>query len=182
MEYIDLYQPHRIDYLAHPEETARALEDLKAEGKIRHVGVSNYSPDEIRAISAYTRVEALQTLFHLLSQEPLEVGLAAVCLEKKMNVLCYSPLAGGLLTGNKPLPHAFDQGYGDWQEQREQGVVAQVKIVADRYGVTAGQISLAWLMALPGGVIRLWARATPTTLRRARKLLILSWLAMIGMN
>ena len=63
MEYIDLYQPHRIDYLAHPEETARALEDLKAEGKIRHVGVSNYSPDEIRAISAYTRVEALQTYF-----------------------------------------------------------------------------------------------------------------------
>ena len=84
---------------------------MKAEGKIRHVGVSNYSPDEIRAISAYTRVEALQTLFHLLSQEPLEVGLAAVCLEKKMNMLCYSPLAGGLLTGNKPLPHTFDQGY-----------------------------------------------------------------------
>ena len=161
MDYIDLYQPHRIDYLAHPEETARALEDLKAEGKIRQVGVSNYTPDEIRAISAYTRVEALQTLFHLLIQEPLEGGLAAVCLEKKMNMLCYSPLAGGLLTGNKPLPHTFDQGFGDWQEQREQGVVAQVKIVADRYGVTPGQISLAWLMALPGGVIPLVGTGNP---------------------
>ena len=52
VDYIDLYQPHRIDYLTHPDETARALEDLRSEGKIRHVGVSNYTVDEIRAISA----------------------------------------------------------------------------------------------------------------------------------
>ena len=161
MEYIDLYQPHRIDYLTHPEETARALEDLKAEGKIRHVGVSNYTPNEMRAISAYTRVEALQTRFNLLDHEPLEIGLAAVCLEKKMTILCYSPHAGGLLSGNKPLPRTFDQGFGDWQEQREQGVVAQIKIVAERYGVTPGQASLAWLTALPGGVIPLVGTGNP---------------------
>ena len=53
-DYLDIYQPHRIDYLAHPEEIARALEELKAEGKIRHVGVSNYTPDEIRALSSCT--------------------------------------------------------------------------------------------------------------------------------
>ena len=148
-EYIDLYQPHRIDYLTHPEETARALEDLKAEGKIRHVGVSNYTVDEIRALSVYTRVESLQTQFSLLHIEPLETGLISVCLEKKMNILCWSPLHRAVLTGKKALPHE------DWQLQREAGIVAQVQPFAEKYGLTMGQLSLAWLMQLPGGVIPL---------------------------
>ena len=149
VEYLDLYQPHRIDYLTHPEETARALEDLKTEGKIRHVGVSNYTVDEIRALSAYMRVESLQTQFSLLHLEPLETGLTSVCLEKKMNVLCWSPLHKAVLTGKKTLPH------NDWQAQREAGVAAQLHPFAEKYGVTAGQLALAWLMQLPGGIIPL---------------------------
>ncbi|MEZ4834547.1 MAG: aldo/keto reductase [Caldilineaceae bacterium] len=149
MDYIDLYQPHRVDYLTHPEETARALEDLKAEGKIRHVGVSNFSPDEIRAISAYTRVESLQTQFSLLHLEPLETGLTAVCHEKKMSTLCWSPLHKAVLTGRSTGSHS------DWRAQREDGVVAQLRPFAERYGVTLGQLALAWLMQLPGGVIPL---------------------------
>ena len=149
VEYLDLYQPHRIDYLTHPEETARALQDLQAEGKIRHAGVSNYTADEIRALSAYIRVESLQTQFSLLHLEPLEMGLASVCLEKKMNILCWSPLHKGVLTGKKALPH------NDWQKQREAGIVAQLRPFAEKYGVTAGQLALAWLMQLPGGVIPL---------------------------
>ena len=65
-DYIDLYQMHRIDYLTHPEETARALEDLKSEGKIRHAGIINHTPDEIRALANYVRLESLQTQFSLL--------------------------------------------------------------------------------------------------------------------
>ncbi len=149
VDFIDLYQPHRIDYLTHPDETARALEDLKSEGKIRHIGVSNYMVDEIRAISAYTRLESLQTQFSLLHLEPLETGLAAVCLEKGLSVLCWSPLHRAVLTGKRTLPHA------DWQKQREEGIVAQLRPFADKYGITLGQLSLAWLMQLPGGVIPL---------------------------
>jgi aryl-alcohol dehydrogenase-like predicted oxidoreductase len=148
-EYIDLYQFHRIDYLTHPEETARAVEELRTEGKIRHAGVSNYTVDEIRALSAYTRVESLQTRFSLLHLEPLETGLAAVCLEKRMSTLCYSPLQKAVLTGSRALSHE------DWQAQREAGVVAQLRPFAEQYGVTLGQLSLAWLMQLPGGVIPL---------------------------
>ena len=149
VETIDLYQPHRIDYLTHPEETARALQDLQAEGKIRHVGISNYTADEIRALSAYIRVQSLQTQFGLLHLEPLETGLASVCLEKKMNILCWSPLHKGVLTGKTALPH------NNWQKQREAGIVAQLQPFAEEYGVTVGQLSLAWLMQLPGGVIPL---------------------------
>ncbi|MEC9380775.1 MAG: aldo/keto reductase [Candidatus Latescibacterota bacterium] len=149
VDYLDLYQPHRVDYLTHPEETAAALEKLQADGKIRHAGVSNHTADEIRTLSAYTRIESLQTQFSLLHLEPLETGLSAVCCEQQMNILCWSPLQRGALTGMRTFDH------GDWQQQREAGVVAQVETMAQALGVTAGQLSLAWLMQLPGGVIPL---------------------------
>lgn len=160
-DYIDFYQPHRIDYLTHPEETACALEELKAEGKIRHAGISNYTSDEIRALSNYTRLESLQTQFSLLHIEPLETGLASVCLEKKMSTLCWSPLHKGILTGKKSLPH------NDWQSQREVGIVAQVQPFAEKYGVTLGQLSLSWLMHLPGPVIPLVGTANPDHIAEA---------------
>jgi aryl-alcohol dehydrogenase-like predicted oxidoreductase len=161
VDMIDLYQPHRIDYMTHPQETARALDDLKAEGKIRHIGVSNYTVAELRAISAYTRVESLQTQFSLLHLEPLEGGLAATCLEKQMSILCWSPQHRGVLTGSKALAH------GDWQAQREAGVVAQLRPFAAKYGVTLPQLSLAWLMHLPGGVIPLVGTANPEHIAEA---------------
>ncbi len=149
VDYVDLYQLHRIDYLTHPEETARALEDLKAEGKIRHAGISNHTTDELRALAAYTRIESFQTQLSLLHLESLETGLLAVCLEKKMSVMCYSPLHRGVLTGTRELPHS------DWQQQREVGILAQLQPFAEEYGATMGQLSLAWLMNLPGAVIPL---------------------------
>jgi aryl-alcohol dehydrogenase-like predicted oxidoreductase len=161
MDYIDLYQPHRIDYLTHPAETARALEDLKAEGKIRHVGVSNYTVEEIRALAAYTRLESLQTQYSLLFLEPLETGLAATCMEHTMAILPWSPLHKGVLTGARALPH------DDWQRQREAGVVAQLQPFAEAYGVTLGQLSLAWLMQQPGPVIPLVGTANPDHIAEA---------------
>lgn len=160
-DYLDLYQPHRIDHLTHPEETARALEDLKQEGKVRHVGVSNYTPDEIRALSAYIRLETLQTQFSLLHLEPLETGLLATCQEKRMNVLCWSPNHRGVLAGAKRPTH------DDWRLQREQGVVGQVTAFAETMGVTSSQLALAWLMHLPGGVIPLVGTANPDHLAEA---------------
>ena len=159
-DYIDLYQPHRIDYMTHPDETARALEELRTEGKILHAGVSNYTVGEIRALSASIRLESLQTKFSLLELEPLETDLAAVCLEMKMSVLCYSPNHGGVLAG-RPLAH------GDWQEQREQGVVTQATAFAEQYGITLSQLSLAWLLQLPGGVVPLVGTANPGHLSEA---------------
>jgi aryl-alcohol dehydrogenase-like predicted oxidoreductase len=154
VEYLDLYQPHRVDYLTHPEETARGLEELIAEGKIRHAGVSNHTADEIRALSQFVRLESLQTQFSLLHLEPLETGLNAVCAEKHMSILCWSPLHKGKLAGGRAFEH------GDWQQQREAGVVSQVEAMARDAGVTPGQLSLAWLMQLPGGVIPLVGTAS----------------------
>ena len=162
-DYIDLYQIHRIDYLAHPQETARALEDLTKEGKIRHAGVSNYTADEIRALSAYIRLESLQTQFNLLHIEPLETGLQAICLEKRMNVLAWSPLQSGVLTGAQKLAHA------DWQAQRDQGILQQLRPFAEEYGLTPGQLALSWLTQLPGGVIPLVGTASAEHITEATK-------------
>ena len=161
MEYVDLYQPHRIDLLTHPQETARALEDLKAEGKIRHVGVSNYTVEEIRALAVYTRLESLQTQYSLLFLESLETGLAATCLAYNMAILTWSPLHKGVLTGTRSLPH------DDWQLQREAGAVAQLQTFAEAYNVTLGQLSLAWLMQQPGPVIPLVGTANPAHIAEA---------------
>jgi aryl-alcohol dehydrogenase-like predicted oxidoreductase len=160
-EYLDLFQPHRIDYLTHPQETARALEDLKKEGKIRHAGVSNFTTDEIRAISDYIRLESLQVQFSLLHIEPMETGLASICLQKQMNMLCWSPLHRGVLSGKK----SFAQD--DWQVQREAGVTAQLREFADSYGISLSQLALAWLMQLPGGVIPLVGTANPDHIAEA---------------
>ena len=149
MEYLDLYQPHRVDYLTHPEETARGLEDLQREGKIRHAGVSNHTADEIRALAQFTRLESLQTQFSLLHLEALETGLTAVCSQQRMTVMCWGPLHKGVLAGGKTFDHS------DWQQQREAGVVAQLERFAGELGVTPGQLALAWLMQLPGGMIPL---------------------------
>jgi aryl-alcohol dehydrogenase-like predicted oxidoreductase len=160
-DYIDLYQVHRIDYLTHPEETAQALEQLQREGKIRHAGVSNYSLPEIRALATYMRLESLQTPFNLLELEPLEVGYQAVCLEKNMTLLAYRPLARAALTGTKEFSHS------DWKRQRDAGVVAQLRRFADEYNVTPGQLSLAWLLQMPGGIIPLVGTANDAHIREA---------------
>lgn len=160
-EYIDLYQPHRIDYLAHPRETGAALAELKAAGKIRHVGVSNYTADEIRALAAHMRVESLQTRFSLLHVEPLESPLLACCQELDMAMLCYSPLGAGVLSGAKPLPHS------DWRAQLAEGIVRQLEGMAREVGCTLPALALAWLMALPGGVIPIVGMTNPAHVEQA---------------
>lgn len=161
VDYIDLYQPHRIDYLTHPQETARALEDLQRDGKIRHVGISNYTTDEIRALNQYLRVDSLQTQFSLMFLEPLETGLTAICLEKQMSILCWSPLHKAALTGKAKFNH------DNWQAQREAGIVAQLRPFAEKYSVSLTQLALAWLMQLPGGVIPLVGTANPDHIAEA---------------
>ncbi len=160
-DYIDLYQPHRIDYLTHPRQVAETLAQLQAEGKIRHVGLSNYSSDEIRAVAAGVAVQSLQTRFSLLHVEPLEGPLLAFCQAETMAMLCYSPLGAGVLSGQKPLPHS------DWRGQIAEGVVRQLETIAREAGCSLPAMSLAWLMSLPGGVIPIVGTANPAHIDEA---------------
>src|SRR5690606_14894363 len=97
VERIDLYQIHRPDMLAHPQEVARVLEDAVHAGKVRAVGVSNYTPAQARALASFLTIPLAshQPEFSALHIDPMINGLFDQAMEDAMAVLAWSPLGGG---------------------------------------------------------------------------------------
>lgn len=137
VDQVDLYQIHRPDILAHPQEVARALEDMVTSGKVRAVGVSNYTIPQIRALQALMSipVASLQPEFSPLALEPIEGGLLDLAMERDMAVLAWSPLGGGRL--------------GDPQDERSRAVAAALDVVAGEAGVSRAAAAYSWIMAHP---------------------------------
>jgi aryl-alcohol dehydrogenase-like predicted oxidoreductase len=156
IDHIDLYQVHWPDPTVPAAETAGALGDLIAEGKICHVGVSNYSPAQMTEFSTAAPVETLQPPYHLFRRE-IENDVLPYCHDNNIGVLVYGPLAHGLLTGTMSVHTAFEDG--DWRAtstvftgdtyRRNLAIVrALEKFAADR-GVTVSQLAIAWTLANP---------------------------------
>jgi aryl-alcohol dehydrogenase-like predicted oxidoreductase len=155
-DHIDLYQVHWPDPAVPAAETAGALRDLIAEGKIRHAGVSNYSSAQMVEFSAALPVETLQPPYHLFRRE-IEDEVLPYCLDNNIGVMVYGPLAHGLLTGTLSVHTAFEDG--DWRgtsnvfrggtyRHNLATVRALEKIAADR-GITVSQLAIAWTLANP---------------------------------
>ena len=158
---IDLYQIHwpsgSFGSEAVPiEETLGALNTLKEQGKIRAIGVSNFSRAQLAEAAQYGRVDSLQPPYSLFWRQ-VEQDAAPFCEQNKISILAYSPLAQGLLTGKFGRGHTFEKGdnragnklfQGETYE-RAQGALDRLRPLADKYGVTLGQLSLAWLIAQP---------------------------------
>jgi methylglyoxal reductase len=105
-EYIDLYQCHWPDDATSFEETFETLKTLQAQGKIRHIGVSNYGVNQIKEASKIVKIETSQDQYSLLDKN-IEKELMPHVLENDMGVLAYGPLAGGILTGKYKQPPEF---------------------------------------------------------------------------
>jgi aryl-alcohol dehydrogenase-like predicted oxidoreductase len=159
-DYIDIWFIHRIDYLTHPSEIAETVDTLKQEGKIRALGASNYTVDELRALQAHTPVDAVQVGFSLFNTTPLRNGVHAFCTQTGIPLLAYSPLAGGALAG-RPASHQ------DWRQQRQLGALRQIAAIASQYDTTPSVLALAWLMQLPGPVLPLAGSANPDHIAEA---------------
>ena len=112
VDYIDLYQVHWPDAGTPFAETGEALQQLVDEGKIRHVGVSNFAPGQIDELSRTRPVETLQPPYAMLRRE-IEAETLPYCAEHGIGVLVYGPLAHGLLTGTISPGHEFSAG--DWR-------------------------------------------------------------------
>ena len=108
-EHIDLYQIHRPDMLTHPAETAAALDGLVDAGKISAVGVSNYTPAQVRALDAHLKAPlvALQCEYSLANLAMLRDGNLDLCMETGLVPLAWSPLGGGALMTSTDLPPAL---------------------------------------------------------------------------
>lgn len=161
-DYLDLYQIHwppgsfggkKVPM----EETMKALTDLRDQGKIRAIGVSNFSLDQLKAICEMGPVESLQPPYSLLWRH-VETGTLAWCRENRLTVLAYSPMAQGLLTGKFGPDHQFekkDHRRGNRLVQADlyplvQQALTALRPVAEKKGITMAQLALAWVLARPG--------------------------------
>ncbi len=156
VDYIDLYQVHWPDSDTPYAQTAQALQALVEEGKIRHVGVSNFSVGQMAELARTRPVETLQPPYAMLRRE-IEADVLPYALEHGIGVLVYGPLAHGLLTGTMSTETTF--GEDDWRagspDFRGEGFARRLQIVAalqrfaeDR-GHTVSQLAIAWTLANP---------------------------------
>jgi aryl-alcohol dehydrogenase-like predicted oxidoreductase len=156
VEHIDLYQVHWPDPGVSFAETAGALQQLVDEGKIRHVGVSNYSVAQMAQFARTRPVETLQPAYHLFRRE-IEADIAPYALEHDIGVLVYGPLAHGLLSGTMDEYTTF--AAGDWRRQsplfagetfrRNLRIVRALERWAVDRGHTVSQLAIAWTLAHP---------------------------------
>jgi aryl-alcohol dehydrogenase-like predicted oxidoreductase len=156
VEHIDLYQVHWPDPDVSFAETAGALQQLVDEGKIRHVGVSNYSVAQMAQFARTRPVETLQPAYHLFRRE-IEADVAPYAVEHDIGVLVYGPLAHGLLTGTMDEQTTF--AAGDWRRQsplfqgetfrRNLRIVRELERWAVERGHTVSQLAIAWTLAHP---------------------------------
>jgi aryl-alcohol dehydrogenase-like predicted oxidoreductase len=156
IDHIDLYQVHWPDVTVPPAETAGALDELITEGKIGHVGVSNYNSAQMAEFSATLPVETLQPPYHLFRRE-IEDEVLPYCDANNIGVLVYGPLAHGLLTGTLSVHTAFEDG--DWRGtskvfrggtyRRNLATVRALEKFAANRGVTVSQLAIAWTLANP---------------------------------
>ncbi|MEU6194688.1 aldo/keto reductase [Streptomyces sp. NPDC047061] len=159
-DYIDLYYQHRVDPNVPIEETVGALGELVAEGKVRHIGLSEAGPETIRRAHAVHPVTAVQTEYSLWSRDP-EDGVLPTCRELGIGFVPYSPLGRGFLAGRFSSPDDLDAN--DWRRTgpRFTGdnldanlrLAAKVKEIAAEKDVTPAQLALAWVLAQGDGIV-----------------------------
>ncbi|MFG2333244.1 aldo/keto reductase [Streptomyces sp. NPDC048604] len=169
VDHVDLYQLHRVDEEVPLEETWGAMAELVAEGKVRALGLSEVTVEEIERASAVHPVASVQSELSLWSREPLADGVLEHCTREGIVFVAYAPLGRGFLAGRYRTPQdlpAVDGRHSIPRFQPEalaanQAVVDPVRKVAERRGVTAAQVSIAWVLAQGEGVVALAGTKNP---------------------
>jgi aryl-alcohol dehydrogenase-like predicted oxidoreductase len=151
---IDLYYQHRVDPNTPIEDTAGALAELVAEGKVLHIGLSEAAPATIRRAHAIHPITALQTEYSLWTRDA-EAELLRLLRELGIGFVPYSPLGHGFLTGTIRSPEQLADN--DWRKtnprftegnfERNLRIVDEVQAVASELDATPAQVALAWLLA-----------------------------------
>ncbi|UNS96028.1 aldo/keto reductase [Streptomyces tubbatahanensis] len=151
-DHIDLYYQHRVDPRVPIEETVGAMAELVAEGKVRHLGLSEASAATLRRAHAVHPISALQSEWSLWTRD-IEEEIAPVCRELGIGVVPFSPLGRGFLTGRYASVDAMEETdarrkmprFADGNFDRNLAIVQRLTELAAQRGVTAGQLALAWV-------------------------------------
>jgi aryl-alcohol dehydrogenase-like predicted oxidoreductase len=153
VDHIDLYYQHRVDPDTPIEETVGAMAELVAEGKVRHLGLSEASPETIRRAHAVHPITALQTEYSLWTRD-LEAEIMPTLQELGIGLVAYSPLGRGFLSGRFSSPEELDEGdfrrYGPRftgeNLQQNLKLAERVAELAAEKDITPGQLALAWVL------------------------------------
>jgi aryl-alcohol dehydrogenase-like predicted oxidoreductase len=153
-DYVDLYYQHRVDPNVPIEETVGAMAELVAEGKVRHIGLSEAAGETIRRANAVHPIAAVQTEYSLWTRDP-ESDVLPTCRELGIGFVPYSPLGRGFLAGRFASPEELDEGDFRRTGPRFTGdnlranlrLADKVREIAGEKGVTSAQLAIAWLLA-----------------------------------
>jgi aryl-alcohol dehydrogenase-like predicted oxidoreductase len=154
LETIDLSYQHRPDPNVPVEESVGAMKELVEQGKVRFIGLSEFSTEQIRAAHAVHPITALQTEYSLWTRD-VEEGILETCRDLGIAFVAYAPLGRGFLTGAIPDREALDAN--DWRRDNprfsDQALAKNVRFVelirdiATQKGATEAQVALAWVLA-----------------------------------
>ena len=179
-DYIDLYQIHwpsgAFGTRAVPiEETMAAMSELKEKGKIRAIGVSNFSFAQLEEASQYAIIDSIQSPYSLFWRH-IERDITKYCRENDISILAYSPMAQGLLTGKFAQDHVFENGdhrrknrlFGPEHFRRAQEALDGLRPIAESKSASVAQLALAWVISHPGIYAIAGARAAGQVAQNAR--------------
>jgi len=163
IETIDLYYCHRLDPTVPIEKTVQAMAELKQDGKIRYLGLSECSSESLRRAHAVHPITAVQIEYSPFSMdiEDPNIGLLNTCRELGVAVVAYSPLGRGFITGQYKSPDDFEEGdfrrmsprFSKENFPKNLKLVDEIGAVAKKKGCTPGQLTLAWLLAQGDDII-----------------------------
>lgn len=162
-DVIDLWQIHRPDILAHPHETARVLDDAVAAGKVRALGVSNFTTHQIAALNHFLgeKLATTQPEISPLQINCFENGELDQAMQLGLTPMAWSPLGGGRLTEPKL--------------DREMAVASALDVVADAQGVSRAVAAYSWLLAHPACIVPIIGSQKPQRIAEGAAALKVRW-------
>ena len=158
VDVIDLYQIHWPEPDEDLEEGWATLAELKQEGKVRHIGVSNFSVDQIRRAEKIAPITSVQPPYSMVSPEA-EESILPYAAEHRIGVVVYAPMKSGLLTGAMTRERAASLPADDWRSRsvlfqepqlsRNLALVELLREIGNRHGRTPGEVAIAWTLRHP---------------------------------
>jgi predicted oxidoreductase len=163
VDSVDLWQIHRPDILAHPQEVARVLDDAVASGKIRALGVSNFTIHQTAALNHFLSAKLVTTQPEIspLRIDCFENGELDQAMMLGLTPLAWSPLGGGRLAAPETA--------------RDKAVAAALDVVAAAQGVSRTVAAYSWLMAHPAGIVPIIGSQNPARIAEGAQALAVRW-------
>jgi aryl-alcohol dehydrogenase-like predicted oxidoreductase len=158
VDAIDLYQIHWPNPEPDIEEGWAAMAELKEQGLVRHIGVSNFDVDQLRRIQSIAPVETLQPQYSLIERD-VERDVLPYCQQERIGVIVYSPMGSGLLSGKMTRERIANMPDDDWRREDPRfqdpqltenlELVERLRLIAERHNTVPGAVAVAWTLRHP---------------------------------